>query len=335
MAETDFPHASLVEGLRFTAQVAVPNVVQGLFRRRRRAAYAATATDADGLAIGFLNGLRRSYGDGPLWVRVGKDQALLLLGRDAIRRGLEGSPDPFASDPEPKRSGMRHFQPDALTISRDPQWSDRRRFTEKVLDTGRPAHRLADRFAAVATEEARALPRELDWESFNGAVRRATRRIVLGEAAAEDETLSTMLGELMDKSNPPGRGDDGLRRRFDSRLTEYVDAAERDSLVGLFSEAPQSEVTEPARQVTHWLFALGDTLAINALRCLACSVRPRGAAGAGARGSRLSPGLPARGHAAVAYDVDALPGGGERHRVGRGAAGGRDPAVDRQHLQPP
>jgi cytochrome P450 len=48
-----------------------------------------------------------------------------------------------------------------------------------------------------------------------------------------------------------------------------VDAAETGSLVGLFSEAPVTERTDPAGQVTHWLFALGDTLAINALRCLA------------------------------------------------------------------
>src|SRR5438105_318269 len=41
------------------------------------------------------------------------------------------------------------------------------------------------------------------------------------------------------------------------------------SLVSLFAEAPVTETTKPARQVTHWLFALGDTLAINAARCLA------------------------------------------------------------------
>lgn len=34
-----------MEGLRFSAQVALPNVVQGLFRRRRTAVAAATASD--------------------------------------------------------------------------------------------------------------------------------------------------------------------------------------------------------------------------------------------------------------------------------------------------
>src|SRR5947209_1524505 len=106
MAEKDFPHASLAEGLRFTAQVAVPNVIQGLFRRRQKAAAVASRAGADKLAVGFMAGLKRSYGDGPVWIRVAKNNAVLVLGQEPIRRVLGESPDPFASDPEPKKSGM-------------------------------------------------------------------------------------------------------------------------------------------------------------------------------------------------------------------------------------
>jgi hypothetical protein len=269
LAQKDFPHASLVEGLRFTAQVALPNVIQGLFRRRRTAVAAATKAGADGLAVSFLNGLRRSYGEGPLWIRVAKDEALLLLGRDAVRHGLEGSPDPFAADPEPKKSGMEHFQPGALTISRDPEWSDRRRFTEAVLDTGKRKHRLGDHFEAVAVREAGSLPAQLDWDTWNLTVRRVAREVILGAPAADDEELSQCLGELMDKANPPGKGDDGLLAGYLERVSGYVGAAQDGCLAGLFAQAPSTEMTKPERQVTHWLFALGDTLAINALRCLA------------------------------------------------------------------
>jgi hypothetical protein len=267
VAADDFPHASLVEGVRFTAQVAVPNVIQGLFRRRRSAVAVASRTGADGLAVRFVAGLKRSYGEGPMWIRVAKDEALLLLGREAIRRALEGSPEPFAADPEPKRSGMRHFQPDALTISRDGEWTDRRRFTEAVLDTG--LERYAGQFASVSGDEARQLPATVDWDTWNAAVRRVTRRIVLGDAAADDDSLSLELGELMDKSNPPSGGSDELYARYTAHLQRYVDAAEAGSLVGEFAEAPVTDRTKPAGQVTHWLFALGDTLAINAFRCLA------------------------------------------------------------------
>ena len=68
----------------------------------------------------------------------GTNRALLMLAGDDVRRVLEGSPEPFASDPEAKRRGMGHFQPDALTISRGELWENRRRFTEAVLDTPSP-----------------------------------------------------------------------------------------------------------------------------------------------------------------------------------------------------
>ena len=257
----------MIEGVRFTAQVALPNLIQGLFRRRKQASAIASRTGADGLAVGFLAGVKRSYGEGPVWIRVAKDETLLLLGRTPIRRALEGSPEPFAADPEPKKSAMSHFQPHALTISRDGDWEDRRKFTEAVLDAGMSS--LADRFAAVCVEESARLEEELDWDTWNRAVRRVTRRIILGDGAADDDSISEMLGELMDKSNPPGGGDEELYERYVAALQRYVDEAEPGSLVSLFERAPVTERTEPVGQVTHWLFALGDTLAINALRCLA------------------------------------------------------------------
>jgi cytochrome P450 len=265
----DFPHASLIEGLRFTAQVAIPNVIQGLLRRRPKAVAAATLAGADGLAIAFMRSLRRSYGDGPVWIRAGKDEALLLLGAEPIRRVLEHSPHPYAADPEPKRSGMRHFQPQALTISRQPEWAPRRRFAEAVLDTGRPVHRLGDQFASICLQEAQRLPSSLDWEHFNEAIRRITRRIVLGDGAAEDRELTRTLGELMDRSNPPARGDPALRSRLLAQLNAHLDRREAYSLAGVIRDAPETPDTDPAEQVIHWLFALGDTLATNAYRCLA------------------------------------------------------------------
>src|SRR5581483_7193260 len=197
VADRDFPHASIVEGLRFTAQVAVPNVIQGLFRRRRTATQVAAKTGADGLAVGFMAGLKRRYGEGPLWIRVGKDEVVLALGRDAIRHALEHAPDPFAADPEPKKSAMARFQPDALTISRGAEWRERREFTESVLDTGKPSHRLSERFGSLAAEEAATLPDQIDWKTFNEAVRRVARRVILGDGAAGDAELSQTLGELM------------------------------------------------------------------------------------------------------------------------------------------
>src|SRR5205085_5534536 len=89
------------------------------------------------------------------------------------------------------------------------------------------------------------------------------------ERAAGDAELSATLGELMDKADPPGRGDHELLHRYMERLQKYFDAPGPGSLVSRFADAPTTETTKPTHQVTHWLFALGDTLAINAARCLA------------------------------------------------------------------
>jgi cytochrome P450 len=277
--------ASLVEGVRFTLQAMVPNVVQGLFRRRRRAVAAATKLNADGHAVGLIDGIRRGQGPGPVWVRVGTDKMLLVLATEDVRRVLEGSPHPFAPDPDAKRRGMFHFQPDALTISRGKLWENRRRFTEAVLDTGRPLHRLADRFAAVIGEETAALLEEVEaarelnegaagdgelrWDGFQATLWRITRRVVLGDAARDDLELTELLATLMDEANglPKERSE-----HFDpymTRIGEYVAAAESGSLVGLLDEAPSDEETRPEGQVTHWLFAMGDTLSTNAFRALA------------------------------------------------------------------
>src|SRR2546423_12926854 len=150
----ELPSASLAESVQFNQTVIVPNAIQGLFRRRPRAVGVATRLDVDGRAVRLMEGLRRHHGPGPVWVRVMTDRALVMLEVDDVRRVLEGSPHPFAPDPEAKRKGMAHFQPDALTLSRGDLWEDRRRFTEGVLETPQAAHRLADGWVAAAREEA-------------------------------------------------------------------------------------------------------------------------------------------------------------------------------------
>ena len=269
----ELPSASLVENVRFNALVIVPNAIQGLFRRRRAAVAAATKADVDRWAVGLLRGMRESHGPGPVWIRVIRDRALLVLALDDVRRVLSGSPQPFGSDPESKRRGMVAFQPDALTISRGGLWENRRRFTEAVLDTGRAAHRLAERFAAVVHEEAEALLSEvgdeIDWDAWHLTLRRITRRVTLGDAARDDEALSELLGELMSEANGmPGEPSERLPELMEA-IGRYADAAEPGGLVSLFDEAPSDADTKVAGQVPHWLFASSDTLAINSFRCLA------------------------------------------------------------------
>jgi cytochrome P450 len=269
--------ASLYENLRFNALVIVPNGLQGVFRPRRNAVAAATAANVDGQAIGLLSGIRRGHNGGPVWVRVVRDKALLLLTPADVHRALEDSPDPFASDPKPKQDGMAAFQPDALTISRGEAWRGRRAFTEAVLDTGGALAGFAERFAGTAQEEAEALAvadhaegkDELRWDPWNESFRRIARRVILGDSAADDADLSETLGEMMAEGNGMSGKTSARYAGFIARLGEYVTAGEAGSLVARFGAAPADAETKPVGQVPHWLFATGDTLAINAYRALA------------------------------------------------------------------
>jgi cytochrome P450 len=265
--------ASLLDIAQFNRLVVVPNAIQGLFRRRSGPVAVAVKADVDGAAVRLMAGMRRRYGPGPVWIRLMKDRALLLLCVDDIRRALEGSPEPFASDPPAKRRGMSHFQPHALTISRDGPWEERRRFTEAVLDTPKPAHRLGDRFVAVAREETAALlaapEGRIEWEPWHAMFRRMIRRIVLGDGAAGDEEITDLLAKLMSEANSlPNKRSEHFGP-FVERLRSYVEAAEPGSLVSLIGEAPSTPATAATGQVPHWLFASADTLPANALRALA------------------------------------------------------------------
>ncbi|GAA4096197.1 cytochrome P450 [Nocardioides kongjuensis] len=268
----DFKHASIVEGVRFTAQVAVPNVVQGLFRRREAVVSAVDKIPADGLGFRFVEGLVAKYGPDPFWVRVGSEETLLVTHPDDIRIVLGGSPDPFAPDPEAKRKGMSAFQPTALSISRGDLWRDRRAFADAVLHPGSPLHPLAASFAAIAAEEADALlatDGPLRFDALNAAFQRLTRRVVLGAAAADDTGLTEQLGELMAAGNKmPGRPAPGYDA-FHERLASYVADPDPDALTGLVAAAPATDDTDVPGQLIHWLFAMGDTLPTNLFRALA------------------------------------------------------------------
>lgn len=88
----DFKHASLVEGVRFTAQVGVPNVVQGLFKKRPGVVSTVGRLPADALAYRLVAGLAEKYGPDPFWVRVGGDEALLLTHRTTSTRCSAAAP---------------------------------------------------------------------------------------------------------------------------------------------------------------------------------------------------------------------------------------------------
>jgi cytochrome P450 len=268
----DFKRASLIEGVRFTAQVGVPNVVQGLFSKREAVVTVVGKLPAEQLAYRLVEGMARKYGPDPFWVRVGTEDTLLLTHPEDIETVLGGSPSPFAPDPDAKRKGMVAFQPTALSISRGDLWANRRAFAEAVLKPGSPAHPLARQFAELAVESADAFlaaGEPLHFDDLNDEFQRLTRRVVFGEAADDDDDLTAELGTLLAAGNKmPGKPAVGYDA-FHSRIAAYVDAPDPDALTGMIARAPSDDETDVPGQLIHWLFAMGDTLPANLFRTLA------------------------------------------------------------------
>jgi hypothetical protein len=259
MSRPTLPSASLVENIRFNRTVVVPNALQGIFKRRPTPVKAATALNVDGDGAALLASLRDKHGGLPVWVRVVKDPALVLLDVADVRRVLEGSPDPFAADPEAKRKGMAHFQPDALTISRGELWRERREFADAVLEQ-------APDFSGLVREE---ITDGADFTALHAGFRRLTRRLVLGDAAREDEALSESLAQLMSEANGLPSDPSPDYGAFAARMEDYVDAGQEGSLAGVATRVEAAPDVRKAGQFTHWLFATQDTLALNVLRALA------------------------------------------------------------------
>lgn len=264
----DFPHASAIDGIRFTAQVGIPNIVQGLFNKRELPTKVASRVGADYLAYRLVEGLVESYGPGPFYVRLAKDEALLVHHPDDLKFVLGGAPDPFASDPEPKVKGMSAFQPDALTISRGDVWAQRRQFADAVLQPDAPLHRLADAFVGIAADTAQELTgRRVDYHVIDAAFQRMTRRVVFGDCAADDTRLMDVLGELMSQGNKmPGEPGPEYPELI-ATIEGYLAKAEKGSLAAQVAETPEPP-GGAAGQLIHWLMAMGDTLSANTLRAL-------------------------------------------------------------------
>ena len=265
----DFPHASVLEGIRFTAQIGVPNVIQGVFNKRELPVKIASRLGTDHLGFQLVDGLVKRYGPGPFYVRLAKDEALLVHHPTDLKFVLGGSPDPFASDPEPKVKGMAAFQPDALTISSGDLWAQRRQFADAVLEPSRPVHRLASAWTGIAADAARELSgKPIHWPDIEQAFLRVIRRVVLGDSAADDTRITDLLDELMSLGNKMPGEPGPQYPEFISMIERYVDKAEPGSLASEVATAP----TPPggaAGQMVHWMFALKANQAANVFRALA------------------------------------------------------------------
>ncbi|GHG14033.1 MULTISPECIES: cytochrome P450 [Amycolatopsis] len=248
--------ASVAETLRVALEVALPTLAGGVIKRRPAMMAVAGKLQFDRRAVRLLRRLRDRHHGHPLKLRVpGRSVGLALSGAD-VKRLLAGAPTPFSPSTVEKRAALGHFQPHGVLISDAAERTARRRFTEAVLQPGRPLHELAAPFARAIAEEAAVLPQSatLDWDTFNVTWWCLVRRVVLGSAARDDTTLTDQLERLRLDANwayaHPKRKQ--LREEFRRRLAEHLKRAEPGSLAAVIAAEDAADAPD---QVAHWLFA--------------------------------------------------------------------------------
>ncbi|MGN6869318.1 MAG: cytochrome P450 [Solirubrobacteraceae bacterium] len=265
--------ASLREALGVLATGVAPALVRGLFTPRRGAMKLLTRVDADARAIAVLTGLRRRHGGEG--VRLLGGRLIVLWGADTIREVLDRSAEIYASDAGAKAKGMCHFQPDALTLSRGPEWRDRRPFNEVVLASHERVHPDGSRFVEVVADEVDRMPlgQVLEWRDWERLFDLITLRVIFGDRARCDQQLTGLLETLMREGNRLVglRPNDAYYELYGS-LERQVRDPEPGSLLARIGEAPHGDRTRVVQQIPHWMFAMRDTLAANAYRALAAIV---------------------------------------------------------------
>src|SRR5437773_733580 len=183
------PTVSAADSLVFNLWHILPYYLRGIFTKNRFWTSFWNKVQRDPLAVNFIRRLRRKYKSDYLYISLMRNKSLVVLDPAGIRHVLDHSPMPYAADPDLKRKGMSHFQPNALTISREPEWKGRRHFAEAVLASGDRIHPQADQFLKAidhATELLTANAGQyLVWDDFDHLFKRITLEIIFGHRARD------------------------------------------------------------------------------------------------------------------------------------------------------
>ncbi|HEX8445448.1 MAG TPA: cytochrome P450 [Sphingomonas sp.] len=265
------PRMTATETATVLLAVGGPLLAKGVIVRRPWVVRLLQATGAEQASVRRLQDLRRRYGEGPVLLRLPMRALAVILSPGDLRRVLEATPTPFETDSREKHAALAHFEPRGSLISRGADRRERRRFNERVLETGCPLHGLTDRFRAVVAEECRPLSAEptLPWGAFKAGWFRIVRRCVFGDAARDDTPLTDTLIRLRGDANwaflKPRRR--VLEAQFRSRVAAYLHAPEPGTLAALVRERATPRAA-PVDQIGQWLFAF-DAAGIATFRALA------------------------------------------------------------------
>jgi cytochrome P450 len=276
---------SVWDTLRVQWHVSIPTFFLGVVAANRWFLWWRSRSGAGWQTMRFLRGLPVKYGSDhlwswfPVWAWFPLRRTLFVFAPKTIDAVLAS--DENAADPSLKKRAVSRFIPDALVISSDEGWLDRRPFNEHVLDFGKP-HRYRDAFRDIVFNEAQRLPRqgsaELAWSDFQGLGTRISHQVILGAGELRPD-MAEDLARLLRRSNYLWR-DESAFARFHRQMVRDLESAApnhpgapthclmADSAAELAS-GNASDITRVPSQIGFWFFVLKDGLELHVARTLA------------------------------------------------------------------
>lgn len=232
------------EGARFAAAHTLPALVRGFVSVRPRAVLGHAGPGRPRWSAATLRALRERHGGAPVLVRGLTGTVLLILDPQDIRQFYAEPVGPLLQPAGGADGSCAHAGPGA----------GRRAVDDSVLAAGLTVHPSCGAFLSVLADEARRLTAggSLELARVRHSVARAARRIVLGDAAAQDAELGRRLGRSPDRAG--------------ARIAAYADLAEPHTLIGRARRhadplggpdraGPDQPIADPVGQVRQWLAA--------------------------------------------------------------------------------
>ncbi|MFE2248447.1 hypothetical protein ACFXC2_17010, partial [Streptomyces lavendulae] len=184
--------AGLAETVRFVATHTLPVFVRGVANPRFGVMSLYSRVNQPAWSNATLRAMRARHRGAPVMVRALSGEMLVLLDQADVRRFFEEPVSTLAMDAKDKYDSLSVFEPTGVICSHGPVREDRRRVNDHALAADRPVHPSCEEFRTVVEEECRRLTERsvVGFPLFWKTMTRISRRVVLGDQAAEDQELS-------------------------------------------------------------------------------------------------------------------------------------------------
>lgn len=247
----------------------LPNYLEGIFLRNQFWTRVFDWLQPNSVAARFVRRMDEVYQTELLNVGSKRSPRLVIQCPKLIDHVLDRSPFIYV-EPPAKLRGMNHFQPQALTISRNTDWQSKRRTHESSL-ASRATLELLKKWRPTIESECEQTLRDtgqrLTWQDLSLLFGRLSRRLILGNSARDDLQITAQLRRLMSQANRLIFLKKGKRfLEFQRSIEKYVNLAESDCLLSMPSSLNAGDRING--QIPHWMFAMNDTLCENTARAL-------------------------------------------------------------------